>query len=796
MSALTRRAAFLGAALLLPAAARAEYRNLRGHVLRLRAGENARQVLNALFENNGKEAPPEGGEEGEEESSEVLAKKSDDALEAFLQEQKVPRDQWPKVRKRLGEVWSVLSGIGVSMGGDESVQFRVGPWWMTDRENKTVYFPIHDVVKNLDNIDPLIGGAAHEAGHVFWTRWDQLPHYKQLLDSSEFPAADHFLFNLLEDIYQEQAMGKRWPGLPHYLKALIKNYDPEKLMKAGKDAQKNGSPPMAKPLPFEEYLKVILESYRGTGAYKGRSGDELPDPKKIENKKVREAMEQSMDALKRLRDMTPENGNLSEDDRIREAFKRFEVVKNDILPIYRKLVEESKDELKKQQQQQKQGKGKQSQNGGGGGGSGGMNQPPPPPGTRDQKQEKSGKNDSKDGKGSQGQKDKKQDQEGGGSGQEEEGEQQEDGEGMSDEEAKKIIEDRAKQADEKLSPTHGKGEEQEKQRQQQRSQGKDSSVSLDPGRRGREGKNRVNAPPGATAQNNDGDIETLESITDLLKQHEGVLRHTSPKNSYEETLAKVEPLLDGFTGRLENLFQKNTRTTWEGYFRTGQRVSVRKWIKSESRGWTQPRDFKVFERKKLPTRRDYKFRLLIDVSGSMAGERMELALQTSVLFMEVLERLGIDYSIMGFSDSVVLFKEFSGDPVNIKKLTHDEKKGLVHSIANQNGGATYDTEAVMMALQGGKGIQGLEEQGGEWRYLIVITDGEGNGAASARMDQALARAESKQVGVIGIGVGAGMSYVAQRYPRHILEPTLHTVPEAVGDILEKVILEGFVSASE
>ena len=51
--------------------------------------------------------------------------------------------------------------------------------------------------------------------------------------------------------------------------------------------------------------------------------------------------------------------------------------------------------------------------------------------------------------------------------------------------------------------------------------------------------------------------------------------------------------------------------------------------------------------------------LLLDLSGSMSGKNMLHALMILVSFIEVLEAIEVDYSVLGFSEAVYFFKEFA-----------------------------------------------------------------------------------------------------------------------------------------
>ncbi|MBI4424501.1 MAG: VWA domain-containing protein [Elusimicrobia bacterium] len=650
-----------------------------------------------------------------------------DPLERFLAERQVPPERWPGVRRRLDELWRLLSAVGVALGDRKALEFRVGDWWMTDTEEGVVFLPLREILDNLDKPEVLIGGVSHEAGHVYWTRFSELPAYEKMIEEERFPKAVHILFNVAEDLFEERVMGAFWPGLPFYLRKLHGHYRSDLLPSdlAGPGAGEAREP--REPLPHELYLEFI-RAYWTSGSF--------PALESIEKPEVRAAAAATQASIERLARELPKRRAVTEERKLQDAERRFEQIRRELLPDYRRLLAMSEEQLKREERDGQSGSGE---------GQGG------------------------------------------------------DGDGRAE------IERRARELARRYFPTHGDEDELARRRRERRQrQDRQDSVPLDPSRRqdsgGRDGEDgqdgqapRDGAPAPAQGGAEPGD--PLSKEEEALRRHQEARDAASPVGGYEENLLAVAPLIDAFWGRLEQLFAKNFRPAWEGYFDSGQRPNIKRWMRSESRGWTHPDDFKVFEKRREPARRDYKFRLLLDLSGSMTGMKKVLALRTAILFMEVLERLSIDYSILGFNDRVFLFKDFEPHGNEARKLPPDAKRELLADIEKTPTGMTKDTEAVIASLAGtdlpdGRRVQGLERQPGEGRYLIVLTDGEGNGAASGELEQAVAKAAAQGVLVIGVGIGDGIRYVQQRYPSHVVEPRVENLPDRVGDLLQRVIREG------
>jgi nitric oxide reductase activation protein len=174
------------------------------------------------------------------------------------------------------------------------------------------------------------------------------------------------------------------------------------------------------------------------------------------------------------------------------------------------------------------------------------------------------------------------------------------------------------------------------------------------------------------------------------------------------------------------------------------------------------------------------------------------------LFMESLERLGIDFNALGFSESLYVYKPFKNNLSDTRRLSVDQKNELVESMRASGGGSTHDTGAVKTALLGRhtgdpeKDFEGLVEQAGELRYLIVVSDGEGNGAGSEQrnMDALHAWAKRKGITLIGVGIGEGMKDIEKRYPWNILVESMDDLPAALAELMEKIIKKGMAEGVE
>ncbi len=277
-------------------------------------------------------------------------------------------------------------------------------------------------------------------------------------------------------------------------------------------------------------------------------------------------------------------------------------------------------------------------------------------------------------------------------------------------------------------------------------------------------------------------IEKSEALTfsEKIALSEVIDRKIDPKfygEYYAKYYARVSQLIEQLHGILDNELHKDIKPKYKGDYDTGSKINLRKAMSMEYTGKTD-----IWLRRVNPTKRSYKFSLVIDESGSMGFEKKKInAIHSLVLFQEVLSRLDIDFSIIGFSEDAWTHKEFG------KSFKYENKDQLISEILSyiNHGRSTNDGGALALA------ISHLENQDGDARIAIVITDGEGN--LGPPIDEYLKLARRKHIGVIGIGVGPGMENV-KKYPAYVLVTVVEDLPKAITKLLIDIIVNRNFSA--
>ena len=243
---------------------------------------------------------------------------------------------------------------------------------------------------------------------------------------------------------------------------------------------------------------------------------------------------------------------------------------------------------------------------------------------------------------------------------------------------------------------------------------------------------------------------------------------------YDKYYAAIAPLIERLFGILDNELVRDKKFRYKGYYDTGTVLGMRQAMEMPYTGNT-----KIWKRRIKATKRSFKFSLVLDESGSMGGGKgrtSEDALKALVLFMEVLSRLDIDFSLIGFSDAPSVHKYFG------EQFKHKDKDALLSEVISylERGGCTSDGDAVEL------GVKQLEEETTDSKIMIVITDGCGN--SGKRVEDMIKDARKKGIEVIGIGIGPGMNYVKSVYHPNATVETMDQLPQAIAKLLVDIIV--------
>jgi hypothetical protein len=256
--------------------------------------------------------------------------------------------------------------------------------------------------------------------------------------------------------------------------------------------------------------------------------------------------------------------------------------------------------------------------------------------------------------------------------------------------------------------------------------------------------------------------KTEEERRDLEKRLEEMRREKMTE--YDKTYEKVVDIINQLYNRLKKFFLPQRHPRWQKGYPTGHRLDLGEAMQAEA----DPKHLKkIWERKTIPHKSDFRFSILVDLSRSMRKpeQKIEETFKGVVVLAEVLEKLGIRYEILGFQDTIIPYKEFK-DKLNKElrdKLSTAKKEPFDEAVHNQ---ADWNSDGYCLQ----KAYQRLLKNIGKNNFLIVLSDGlpEPDPAHSGpeyELDKVIKNIiEKRKVKLIGIGLGPNTEHVKEYYP--------------------------------
>ena len=261
--------------------------------------------------------------------------------------------------------------------------------------------------------------------------------------------------------------------------------------------------------------------------------------------------------------------------------------------------------------------------------------------------------------------------------------------------------------------------------------------------------------------------------------------------TYEELFEEVRPKISVFARKLKSIIKDNKENRYGGRFRTGK-LNHKILYKFKCNSG------RLFSKKIIRGHEDYAVTLLIDESGSMAGEEKNVnAARSAVLLAEVIDKCNLPFAIMGFNNSFRVYKTFK------EKFNWVHRRNMELIIPNthtNSAGWNNDGYAVNFSSHE------LGKEDGE-RILIVVSDGlpASSGGRVENIYDKRRGIDSKEYtsfnlkeevmnaskNSLVIGVGVDDNSVVKYYKNHaVLEGDVDRLPSLVINLLSKSIKRG------
>ncbi len=284
-----------------------------------------------------------------------------------------------------------------------------------------------------------------------------------------------------------------------------------------------------------------------------------------------------------------------------------------------------------------------------------------------------------------------------------------------------------------------------------------------------------------------------------------------PISERDRLMTLMGKMINELTGYLRDLIQNTMRPKEITGLKKG-RIDIRRLMQALARGFT---DMRFYKQRVIPQKKNVKFTLVIDESGSMSGMEEKgktvnvntaakgyRTLMGATLFMEVLESLGIDFAVRGYHDTTHLHKAFKGQKIEPsdrrskpptvpdRYSSRKEREAVIDDLYESIGQGSNNEGPALEAVR-----RDIKKAGGDKHFVIVITDGMG---AIDDIKRILEEVRSNR-GMIGgthtefiaIGLGNDTEIVPEvygsKYSFHLKDNEMHKLPSEIKKLLQNII---------
>jgi hypothetical protein len=259
---------------------------------------------------------------------------------------------------------------------------------------------------------------------------------------------------------------------------------------------------------------------------------------------------------------------------------------------------------------------------------------------------------------------------------------------------------------------------------------------------------------------------------------------------YERIRARVAPQVQELLDEIAELMPPPPRLRLVSGHRSGVRVDLRRVMQLEADPRRSEQLWMRRRRVEDQRLRDCAFGLLVDLSGSMRGEKAAAAEAGVVLLVETLEALGISHSVYGFQDELIRLREFGEE---LDDAVRERLASLSLEISGRRRGGhnrpKWNDDGP--CLEGA--VRALRAQEAAHKVLVVISDGAPAGRRSGERDLRLAtrRIETEgDVRLVGVGLGPETAHVSRYYSHAVANVPVAELSRQLARVLRSAVTRG------
>ena len=287
----------------------------------------------------------------------------------------------------------------------------------------------------------------------------------------------------------------------------------------------------------------------------------------------------------------------------------------------------------------------------------------------------------------------------------------------------------------------------------------------------------------------DFDREREDQRKQDLEKYKDILEKSLEKdaNVYEKYRSDVLPIIDNLENDLREIFVARRASRWKSGFKTGKRIDIKTRIQEKAKSISAV-ESKAWQKRELPSEKDYAISILIDLSGSMSGQKIQETFKALIVLSEVLNKLSIKTEILGFNDRLYEYQTFGE---NLSRESRENMGGALKEVNNSNGGrAAYNDDG--WALQ--ETSKRLMRQKAAEKFIMVLSDGlpeespqhSGSEFDLKRVVSHIIRESDQKL--IGLGIGSGTGHVKKYYPNSLANINVKEMAEKLADTIREMIV--------
>lgn len=269
-----------------------------------------------------------------------------------------------------------------------------------------------------------------------------------------------------------------------------------------------------------------------------------------------------------------------------------------------------------------------------------------------------------------------------------------------------------------------------------------------------------------------------EMVAETLKRDE---------NAYEKCRREVLSVIDSLENDLREIFVARRMHAWKGGFKSGKRIDIKRRIQEKAKE-VSAMESRAWEKRELPSEKDYAISLLVDLSGSMQGDKIEETFKAVIVLAEVLNKLSIQTEILGFNDRIYEYQKFGE---NISKEVRENMGGMLKEVydTSDTGKAQWNDDGWALDQASGR----LARQKAQEKFLIVLSDGQPVESSMhprseydlTKMVQRIVKETDQKL--IGLGIGPDTEHVEYYYPNSLADVDLEEMAEKLADLIREAI---------